>query len=193
MAGKSMSIEEARFIVRTAEEAVEAIKVVEAEERRARDRYERERGSEKDWARWQLNNAQGRTERVKKAAGNGLDPLEVVQAKAVEKCCGAEWTRMLADAHERKAGEELKARRKEAKLANKAWADAWKAQKEADAGVAAALSDKSKTWNNGGRLAAARKIVAAADDQVVLRKASGLKPDANTDSAPVRRRSKGGI
>jgi hypothetical protein len=41
-------------------------------------------------------------------------------------------------------------------------------------------------------LAAARRIVAAADDRAVLRQVAGLSPDANDDSAPVRRRSKGG-
>lgn len=58
--------------------------------------------------------------------------------------------------------------------------------------VEAERKTMNEAWWSGGRLAAARRIVAAADDRAVLRQAAGLGPDADADSAPVRRRSTGG-
>jgi hypothetical protein len=122
---------------------------------------------------------------LKTVAKNGLSRLEWVAENAERSEREALLAFDLVDA----AWKAKKTADGEKKVQKAEWAwgtatdEARKAREEASSG-------ENKAWR--GRLAAARKIVAAADDQVVLRKAAGLKPDANTDSVFGRRRSKGG-
>lgn len=175
MTSESMSIEEARRIVRTAAEASAALPGLKAAEKAAQaTAYEAELAKE------------AKAEERRKVAYSVAGKVDVAEKTGRGMCCEEkEWEEAFAAWGAAFATWEASA------AALPVLIDADEKRWEALRNWKAVKKTMDAEWWNGGLLAHAQRIVAAADDRRVLRQIVGLNPDAEdtADEVPVRRRT----